>query len=245
MSSFENSPDKKERNDRGWCGSFEGLVPREDLRIEDEVRVIDIDTDLLIEQVLERGGGHVFNGHILDERFDLKQVNIAEAFGSPIRIRTFTEHTGEQTFEVTLKGFRANDKDEEEVVEYNKRYTTYDEAYRAMCMLLKKRFDFDESELFVSKTSMKDRISLRLGSVCIDIDNPIMHTVDGEENDIEYLPQFAEFEVLWPLDTPEEEQEALKKERSDLIKSLGYEPASEEYQYGLKEMIDAYNACEK
>lgn len=92
MSLFENPP-KTQHDVGGWCGSFEGIVSEEDLRIEDEMKVLNIDPEILVEQILEQGGEKVFDGHIIDERFELRGKNIAKVFGSAIRIRTGSRKT--------------------------------------------------------------------------------------------------------------------------------------------------------
>lgn len=223
--------------------SAERFRGKEGVAIEDEVRVLVPDQDKLTKDIEDLGGALVFKGTIYDEFFDFREgPTIREMLGGWVRIRTLKHESGKINYEVTFKAEETfNESGGTDRLEANSMiFNTYEEAYTALIETLKS-LNIATDSLFVERSSEKERTSLELGEVHIDIDEYKYREIAGEQReDLSFLPVFAEFEVRHDPNSGEETRQLLRRQRDTLIQKLGLEVGPEPIQGDLNNMIDFY-----
>jgi len=222
---------------------FEGTLPREGFQFEDEVKTLNVDREKLVQQLEARGGEVTFDGFIVDEYFDIRNGSLPELLGDWPRIRQKYSH-GKIEFQLSIKDGRIQTASGGTVTLESKDLTfeSYDDAYKALGDMLE-GVGISSADLYAHSSFGKFRTSVQCGNVQVDIDSLRFTKKDGEyEEDLRYIPTYAEFEVLHKIDSSEDEQNARIAERDALMRELGLEPGPAEAQGKIGNLIDFYRA---
>lgn len=225
---------------------FKG-VARELAPKENETIVLEVNKDTLIHQLETKGGVTTFDGTITDYYFELPGERAKERIGAWPRLRR-KEQGGKTQYEFTLKtGRTQTESGGTEHSEVTILAETPDGATLLMKQYLRDVVGLSEEELsgmYAFNTIRKNRTSVAVGNVAIDIDTWLGRRIalrrddDSEAmleeefqgpNATRSLPTYAEFEVVYedPRTSPEaaERAEVLIRERDTLVAELGYHPA--------------------
>ena len=213
---------------------------------EDEIRIHEVDIQLLDKTLKEKGGQLAWEGTITDYKIDTLSGTFREK-GFRIRIRHLAAVSGKDSFELTVKSIVGREHGGIQSSEMTLYFDDYESVITGSKALLKNIIDAEslavESDQIIFKNIVtKTRKQYVLGRVAFEVDTLVSQQKYGKEvEDISFVPPYIDVEIIHQNGSDDAEKRSLNEERAQYMKELDLE-VSETIPDITGDMIEHYRA---
>lgn len=193
--------------------------------IEDEIRFPDINMGKLVQQLQEKNARRLFDGIIIDYRYDTPSMILRDKYNLRVRVRKNISENKE-TFECTIKSDEQESGLGVRMKERTLSFKTLPEAQAAAEEYIAYLVGYDivdlEGEVIEPEIRERERKVYEVGAVRFEIDRLTVWKDRGKDwEDLSFMPWCVDVEITYPNGTSQQEIVARIDERQALIELFG------------------------